>query len=199
MLFTSSSKPKVLLVDDEDSLRALFAMALAGCDVEVHTAKDGVEALEKLEQDIYSLVVLDYNMPRLSGIDVIETMRDRHDETRVVLCSAYISDDVMVRAIKQGVTVFLAKPMSLKAFRETVAHQVSRPSCSTPTERALAAAEHRDFKNAAQILREEATQADRRYRSRRYAEFFEALARGARNPLESLNESSLRELVVKTG
>ncbi|HWN67048.1 MAG TPA: response regulator, partial [Haliangium sp.] len=65
---------RILIVDDDDAIRALVVTVLRRRGYRLDTARNGLEALEKLKNCRYSLVVLDLMMPRMSGYDVLDTL-----------------------------------------------------------------------------------------------------------------------------
>lgn len=80
---------KILVVDDEGSIRLLYAQELAEEGHEVATAASAVEAVEKLEGSAYDLVVLDIKLKNESGLDLLQKIaKERHDMP-VILCTAY--------------------------------------------------------------------------------------------------------------
>src|SRR5688500_5983859 len=100
---------KVLVVDDEPTLRLGFSYALSDHDTD--TAANGTEALEKLESGPYDLAILDLWMPDVDGLRVIETLRRHGNLLPVVLCSAVITPSAALRAITGQVVDFLLKPV----------------------------------------------------------------------------------------
>lgn len=149
------SLKRVLIVDDEEPLRFLFSMALDGESCSVDEAADGQAALKRLETECYDLVLLDLNMPGLSGIDVLEAMRARRDMTRVGIISAFIPGSAIVRAASLGVTSFLGKPMTLNFLREAVDESLLKHEESLLS-RAHSWAAQLDFAKAFQSLKKSA-------------------------------------------
>ena len=69
---------RALVVEDDDSIRMMLARIVEHLDFEVDTARDGVEAIEKLDHDRYRLVLLDLMMPHIDGYEVLRHMHDHH-------------------------------------------------------------------------------------------------------------------------
>ncbi len=111
---------KVLVVDDEPTLRLGFAYALSGRGTIVDTAGTGREAVEKLALHHYDILILDLRMPDMDGMAVVEALRGRRDTVPIVLCSAAISAAVVCKAIGLGVVDFLQKPVRPADLREIV-------------------------------------------------------------------------------
>lgn len=121
----SALRRKVLVVDDEPTLRLGFAYALS--DHHVETAATGREALLKLDQENYDIVILDLRMPDIDGLGVIETLRRRGVMVPVVLCSAAITPAAALRAITGHVVDFLLKPVRPADLRDVIEHVLSSP------------------------------------------------------------------------
>ncbi len=80
---------KILVVDDEDSIRMLYAQELAEEGHEVSTSASAVEAVEKLEGQTYDLVVLDIKLKNESGLDLLQKIVKERHEMPVILCTAF--------------------------------------------------------------------------------------------------------------
>ncbi len=111
---------KILLIDDNDTLREMLGYALKSFGYEVETARDGISGLEKLEQKSYDLLITDNNMPRMGGLKLIEETSQREIDIKTVLISGDLTKDIVESAKKRGVFECLAKPFSLDLLRETV-------------------------------------------------------------------------------
>ncbi|MEK5417925.1 response regulator [Paenibacillus odorifer] len=105
---------KVMVVDDEEVLRMLIVDTLEDLeDVEIHTAENGLEALSKLSQDHYDLVILDYMMPEMTGIEVLGQLDDEKKKaTAILMLTAKAQDVDRLRAVDAGVRYFMPKPFS---------------------------------------------------------------------------------------
>jgi DNA-binding response OmpR family regulator len=99
-----------LIVDDEKNIRFTLAETLAALPLEADVAADGEEALRLLEDNRYSLMLLDLRMPGMDGIEVLRRVREIRPEIPVILLTAYGTVDVAVEAMKLGAVDFLSKP-----------------------------------------------------------------------------------------
>jgi DNA-binding response OmpR family regulator len=130
----------VLVVDDEPNIRLVFRTALGPSGYTVLEAKGGQEALDCLEIEPVDVVLLDLLMPGLGGIEVLRRLRDRGDETPVVVVTAHGTIPDAVEAMKLGAIDFLTKPLSPEALRGAVADVIARhaaPDSETGTETEL--------------------------------------------------------------
>ena len=105
---------KVLIVDDEDVLRMLIEDTLEDLEnVEIHTAENGVEALSKLASDRYALVILDYMMPEMTGIEVLGELDGQlKNATPIMMLTAKAQEMDRNRAREAGARYFMPKPFS---------------------------------------------------------------------------------------
>lgn len=116
------AKKRVLVVDDEESVRAVAGMMLMRMGMDVVTAESGEAALELLaaEPGEVSLVLMDVTMPGLRGDAVACAMRDSGATMPIVLMSGYTTDDAQMQASRAENTVFLQKPFTLQELTGTV-------------------------------------------------------------------------------
>jgi two-component system chemotaxis response regulator CheY len=104
---------KVLVVDDSLSVRQQVASALAGTGLAVVEASDGADGLAKLESESeIGLVVLDVNMPRMNGLEMLEAMKQggRHAHVHVVMLTSEGQQSLIERAKKAGAKGWIVKP-----------------------------------------------------------------------------------------
>ena len=114
---------KVLVVDDEPTLRLGFSYALA--EHETETAAGGREALVKIGEQRFDVVILDLRMPDIDGLQVIEMLRRQDNPLPVVLCSAALTPSSALRAITGNVVDFLLKPVRPAELRGVIEHVLS--------------------------------------------------------------------------
>jgi len=106
------SSRKVLLIDDDDSLRRVTEYSLHSAGFQVLSAADGKQGLAAFRTDSPQVVITDIQMPGLSGYDVLQQIKSERPETVVIVVTAYSSVEKAVDAMKQGAYDYLAKPFS---------------------------------------------------------------------------------------
>jgi CheY-like chemotaxis protein len=112
----------ILVVEDESSVRELIANILLLDDHEVDTARDGVEALYRIERRKYDLIISDLQMPNLDGPGLYETLRKRfgQDLPRVIFITGHADTDQFVPFLAETGDPVLAKPFSADDLRTLV-------------------------------------------------------------------------------
>ena len=145
-----ATKVRVLVVDDEPTLRLGFTYALSNRTTAVETAATGRLALEQIAESDFDILILDLRMPELDGLGVIETLRGQGNNIPIVLCSAALSPNAALRAIRMGVVDFLPKPVRPVDLRKVIDY-VLQPG-RRPLSLALRAARNRRPEDAIQIL-----------------------------------------------
>ncbi len=103
---------KVLLIDDDDSLRRVTEYSLHSAGFHVLSAANGEQGLDAFRADSPQVVITDIQMPGLSGYDVLQQIKSERPETIVIVITAYSSVEKAVEAMKQGAYDYLAKPFS---------------------------------------------------------------------------------------
>ena len=114
----SSRLPRILLVEDERKLRESLAEGLRLEEWEVDTAATGADALAAIRTGIFDLVLLDWMLPDLEGIDVLRGTRAHSPRLPVLMITARCTHADQVTAFRNGATDYLAKPF---AFDDLVA------------------------------------------------------------------------------
>jgi CheY-like chemotaxis protein len=114
---------KILLADDEMVLRFLLTETLSDEGYEITEVEDGKEAVERLEKETFDLVILDYMMPELTGVEVCEWLRNTDQANRnipVILLTAKALEKDREKAKAAGVTTYIVKPFSPLQLVEVV-------------------------------------------------------------------------------
>jgi two-component system response regulator FlrC len=104
---------RLLIVDDDSSMRMALYESLTSCGYEVETAENGADALTKFKEGNFAGVVTDMRMPKMSGMDVLKGVKRISPETPVILITAYGTVSTAVDAMKEGASEFIMKPFSL--------------------------------------------------------------------------------------
>lgn len=119
---------RVLVVDDDESMRALLVEQLARDGHDATAAADGDAALERLREGHYDVVLLDLNMPGLSGLDVLGRIVGNPGlrDTAVIMVSSAGQDERIVRCIEAGAIDYLVKPVKPVLLRARLAQTMAR-------------------------------------------------------------------------
>ena len=105
---------RILVIEDEASLRAGIADLLAGDGHEVTTAADGMAGVETGLRDVFDVVVLDLMLPRLDGIEVCRRLRAARPGMPILMLTARASEDDKVRGLGEGADDYVTKPFSAR-------------------------------------------------------------------------------------
>lgn len=124
--------PRILIADDDEDVRALIEELLhkkLQCIFE--TAPDGATVLEKIKKGRFDLVLLDVMMPGLSGIDVIKKVLKLSPRTKIVVISAYDSQDVSGRALEAGASDYIIKSFLKEEIETKIKRILIKPADSS--------------------------------------------------------------------
>jgi two-component system response regulator PilR (NtrC family) len=110
-------KGKILVVDDERSMREFLGIMLAKEGYGVTQCPDGETALRQVEEDIFDLVIMDIRMPKMDGIAVLERIKEITPDTIVIMITAFASTDTAVRAMKKGAYDYITKPFKIDEIK----------------------------------------------------------------------------------
>ncbi|MCM0083572.1 sigma-54 dependent transcriptional regulator [Geomonas sp. Red32] len=113
-------KQKVLVIDDDNSLRRVLEYNLQEEGYEVRTASSGEEGLYWFGQDQPSLVITDMKMQGMDGLMVLKSIKERSPETLVIIITAFGSVDIAVEAMKAGAHDYITKPFNREELKLTV-------------------------------------------------------------------------------
>ena len=120
------SNGHLLIVDDDPELLKLLHQSLSASDIHCWTAADGRETLALIRERSFDLVVLDWTLPDLTGVEVLQTMRSAGVKTPVLMLTARDDLDERVEALDAGADDYLTKPFELKELQARVRAQLRR-------------------------------------------------------------------------
>ncbi|MDL1893036.1 sigma-54-dependent Fis family transcriptional regulator, partial [Sphingobacteriales bacterium CHB3] len=122
-----AKKYNLLIVDDEEYLRTLLENELGDSDeFTVDTAADGSQAINKIQQKVYDVLLLDIKMPRVSGIEVLQFVQEYSPTTQVIILTNYADIKTAIQTIKMGAYDFLAKPYDIDELFNTIHRAIER-------------------------------------------------------------------------
>jgi two-component system nitrogen regulation response regulator GlnG len=104
---------RILIADDEDSLRWVLEKGFRGAGYQVTAVKDGTVALREAEAETFDLVLLDVRMPGIDGLSLLDLLKERRPDIHVVIMTAHGTMQTAVQAMQKGAYDYLAKPFDL--------------------------------------------------------------------------------------
>jgi DNA-binding NtrC family response regulator len=120
------NKQAVLIVDDEKNIRLTLSQAVESPELEVVTAVNGEEALEKLQSGDFAAILLDLKLPGMDGMEVLHWISEHRPEVPVIIITAHGTIDSAVEAMKLGAVDFIQKPFSPREIRAQTARILDR-------------------------------------------------------------------------
>ena len=111
---------KILVVEDDRSLRHIIKEALNNSGLNIELAVDGVKALEKIKESDYQLVITDLMMPGMNGVELMEKAKGIKPETGFLIMTAYGTVQTAVDALKKGAFDFITKPFSIPEMESNI-------------------------------------------------------------------------------
>lgn len=122
------NETKILLADDEEALRELLREQLSAQGYTIDEAQDGVEAIEKLQQYSYHLAILDINMPRKTGLDVLRHIREQNLPVRVIMLTGRLGFSVGSESMLLGADEYITKPFDLDYLEMAIKKVLAKSS-----------------------------------------------------------------------
>ncbi|MBT4048289.1 MAG: sigma-54-dependent Fis family transcriptional regulator [Nitrospina sp.] len=111
----NNESKKILIVDDESEMRVALETTLKREKFQLTCAEDGKQALDKMEDDDFDLILTDVRMPKVNGLELLRAVKERSPKTQVVMMTAYGTIDNAVEAMKEGAFDYLIKGSGFSA------------------------------------------------------------------------------------
>jgi DNA-binding NtrC family response regulator len=124
---------KILIIDDEKSIRNTLQEVLEYEKYEVEQAENGPEGIEKFQAEKFDIVLCDIKMPRMDGIEVMESLLSLIPDVPVIMISGHANIDTAVEAIKKGAFDFIEKPLDLNRLLITIRNAMDKSHLITET------------------------------------------------------------------
>jgi CheY-like chemotaxis protein/anti-sigma regulatory factor (Ser/Thr protein kinase) len=126
---------RILVVEDDPHNRAVIRELLEGSGFAITTASDGMEALERLRQEQFDLILVDVWMPRLSGIELLRSLRvEAKTPPRVVVMTADDTTKTVLDALREQAYQYIAKPFNPGVLLDLVKNALAAPAEALPIE-----------------------------------------------------------------
>ncbi len=113
-------KPNVLIVDDDEGVRSFLSKALSRQGYPVNTASDGKEVLHLLKRETFQIVLLDLNLPKISGVELLKVIKKEYPQTEIIVISGHGTMRTALDSLKMGAYDYLHKPFEIDDLITTV-------------------------------------------------------------------------------
>ena len=110
----------ILAVDDEQNLLELLITVLGKRGFKVKTALNGIEALRLLDQESFQLALLDLKMGPVNGVQLLKEIKDRRPVIKVIMMTAYPTNETRTQASANGASAYLTKPVDIQELVDTL-------------------------------------------------------------------------------
>ena len=112
--------PRILVIDDEENFLSLVSKVLGKEGYDVKTAADATQALKQLEEEPFDLALVDIRMHPMDGFSLLEQIKSRQPDAKVIMLTAYPDDKTQTLALLKGAIAYLVKPVDIDELKETV-------------------------------------------------------------------------------
>ncbi len=114
---------KILLVDDEIDFLEAMSLRLEARNMDVVIASSAQEAIDRIQNETFEAVIIDYQLPGMDGLKALERIKDVRPESRIILLTGYATVDKRNEAIAKGAVDLLEKPVDLSVLFKTIRQQ----------------------------------------------------------------------------
>ncbi|PIU58570.1 hypothetical protein COS86_08800 [Candidatus Bathyarchaeota archaeon CG07_land_8_20_14_0_80_47_9] len=118
--------PRILIVDDDESIRKVLAAVLEENGYMIDAAEDGKEAIEKTDKDFYNLALVDIRLPDIEGSKLIAMMRETTPRMRKIIITGFPSLQNAVEALNKGADAYIIKPFDMDKVLQTIKDQLKK-------------------------------------------------------------------------
>lgn len=113
-------KKEILIVDDQKGVRRLLEELFKKDQWNVHSASDGLEAIEKVDGFSPDIILMDMKMPNMNGLEASQKILEKQPRLSIIMMTAYGEMDVIKKALEAGVKKCITKPFDIMNLRDTV-------------------------------------------------------------------------------
>lgn len=111
---------RILVIDDDDSVRKVLKVALEGEGYKVDTAESGAQAIEKSQLGVYNMALIDIRLPDMEGTKLLSELKETTPKMRKIIVTGYPSMQNAIEAVKRGANDFVVKPFKMESVLETI-------------------------------------------------------------------------------
>jgi len=111
---------RIMVIDDEKIVGDMAKMTLQQEGYEVETFLNAAPALERLKEEKFDVVITDYKMKGIDGMEVLKTVKSLYPETKVIMITAFANLDAAIEALRSDVHDFFPKPVKIKELKASI-------------------------------------------------------------------------------
>ncbi len=111
---------KIMVIDDEKIVGDMAKLSLEQDGYSVETFLNAEPALKRLQEERFDVVVTDYKMKGIDGMEVLKTVKDRYPKTQVIMITAFANLDAAIEALRRDVHDFFPKPVKIKELKASI-------------------------------------------------------------------------------
>ncbi len=120
-----NSDKKILIIEDDEAMRSLLRDFLDEEGFDTDSVSNGYDALRKLADRSFDLIITDVQMPGLTGLDILPRIKRLHPDATVIVITAFGSDELHRRSFEKGAAGYLQKPIHVNQLRALIYEVVS--------------------------------------------------------------------------
>lgn len=111
---------RIMVIDDEKIVGDMAKLSLEQDGYSVETFLNAEPALKRLQEEQFDVVVTDYKMKGIDGMEVLKTVKDRYPKTQVIMITAFANLDAAIEALRRDVHDFFPKPVKIKELKASI-------------------------------------------------------------------------------
>ncbi len=111
---------RIMVIDDEKIVGDMAKLSLEQDGYSVETFLNAEPALKRLQEEQFDVVVTDYKMKGIDGMEVLKTVKERHPKTQVIMITAFANLDAAIEALRRDVHDFFPKPVKIKELKASI-------------------------------------------------------------------------------
>ena len=119
-------RPRILVIDDDESIRKVLATILEEDGYAVDTAKNGREAIKKSKVKFYNLALIDIRLPDMEGTKLLTKVKDTMPKMRKIIITSYPTLQNAIEAVNRGADAYILKPFDIDKVLETIKEQLKK-------------------------------------------------------------------------
>lgn len=123
-----SERVRILLIDDDETIRKSISKALQKAGYKVDAAENGKEALEKAETNFYNLALIDIHLPDMEGTKLLTAIRESTPKMIKIILTGYPALENAIESVNRGADAYIRKPVDINELLKVIKHHLGKQS-----------------------------------------------------------------------